>query len=229
MQQKVTNKVFYIIQSSYQEIKNFKYVKELLIGIGLLVGMIVGFLLYRVYAVYQEQKSQEILGQYIGEYNQIKDGDPADWQRIASLFQQGSEQYSNSHLTPYFTLFQADALLKENKNQEALSLLDRAIKQASNSPLLSLIKTKHALILLDESDEVMQKNGIEELKKLAEDKKNQFRDTAQFYLGQYYWVTNSIKQAQDSWQELIDEQYKEKLGPSPWVDLAKKRLTYIVE
>ncbi len=228
-QQKVTNMMYNIVQSSYQEIKKFKYVKELLIVLCLLAGIAGSFLLYRIYAVYKEQSAQNVLAQYIQEFNQIEDGQSADWQRIAKLFQRGSEQQSRSSLAPYFLLFQAEALLRENKKQEALAAIDELIKQSANSPLLPLFKTKRSLLKLDEPDEAVQRSGLEELKKLAEDKKNQFRDTAQFYVGHYYWVNNSIEQAQAIWQTLVDEQYKEKLATSPWVGLVKEKLTHIVE
>jgi len=227
-QQKVTSMLHGIVQSSYQEIKKFKYVKGFLIVFCILGGIGSSFLLYRAYVVYREQAAQNALAQYIQEYHQIKDGKPADWQRVAALFQLGSEQQSNSYLAPYFLLFQAEALLRENKKQEALTVMDKLVEQSVNSPLLSLFKTKRALIKLDESDETVQKSGLEELEKLAENKKNKFRDTAQFYLGYYHWVNNSIAQAQTIWQTLVDDQYKEKLAPSPWLDFVKKKLEYIV-
>ncbi len=222
-QQKVTTMVYDITQSLYQEIKKFKYTKELLISACLLIGAILSFLSYKMYVVYREQKAQRIFGQYITEYHQVKNGSSTDWQRLANLFEQGSKEQSNSYLSPYFILFQVDALVKEGKRQEALAGLDTVIQQATSSPLLTLIKTKRALILLDDVDEIARTRGLEELKELAEDKKNQFRDTAQFYLGQYYWSVNSIEQAEDVWQTLKDEQYKEKLAASPWLELTKTR------
>ncbi len=229
VQQKVTSMMHGIVQSSYQEIRKFKYVKELLILFCILGSIGSSFFLYRVYVVYREQAAQNALAQYVQEYHQIQDGKPADWQRMAALFQLGSEQQSNSYLAPYFLLFQAAALLRENKKQEALTVMDKLVERSAHSPLLPLFKTKRALIKLDEPDEVMQKNGLEELERLAENKKNKFRDTAQFYLGSYYWVNNSIAQAQKIWQTLVDDQHKEKLAPSPWVDLVKKKLKHIVK
>jgi len=229
VQQKVTTMMHGIIQSSYQEIRKFKYVKELLILLCILGGIGSGFLLYRVYVVYREQAAQNALAQYVQEYYQIEDGQQADWQRMAELFQLGSEQQSNSYLAPYFLLFQVEALLRENKKEEALTVMDKLVEKSVHSPLLPLFKTKSALIKLDELDEVVQKSGLEELEELAENKKNKFRDTAQFYLGSYYWVNNSIVQAQKIWQTLVDDQYKEKLAPSPWVDLVKKKLEHIAE
>ena len=229
VQQKVTSIMHSIVQSSYQEIKKFKYIKELLILLCILGSIGSGFFFYRIYVVYREQTAQKALAQYVQEYHQIQDGKPADWQRIAALFQLGSEQQSNSYLAPYFLLFQATALLRENKQQEALLVMDKLVEQSVHSPLLPLFKIKRVLIKLDESDEIMQKSGLEELEKLAKNKKNKFRDTAQFYLGYYYWANSYVAQAQKIWQILVDDQYKEKLAPSPWVDFVKKKLEHIVE
>ena len=229
VQQRVTSMMHRIVQSLYQEIRKFSYVKELFIVLCILGGIGSGFLLYRIYVVYREQAAQNVLAQYVQEYHQMQNAQPADWQRVAKLFQLGSEQQSNSYLAPYFLLFQAEALLREDKKQEALTVMDKLVEQSVNSPLLLLFETKRALIKIDEPDETVQKSGLEELERLAENEKNKFRDTAQFYLGYYYWVNNSIAQAQKIWQILVDDQYKEKLAPSPWVDLVKKKLEHIIE
>jgi len=138
----------------------------------------------------------------------------------------GCEQHKSSALAPYFLVFYADALFKDGQKEEALEKLDRAVQTLpKGSPLLSLYKTKQALIHLDDS--WTQEAGLQELKALADDEGNSNRDMALYYLGLYYWTQDKVNDAQMIWQQLVDAFKHEKFGASPWAARAKTKLETI--
>ena len=130
---------------------------------------------------------------------------------------------------PYYLSFQADGLLKQGKKNEAIGVMDEMIQHMPvSSPLLPLFKTKRALIKLDSDDEAIQQEAVQELEVLAKDSDNQFQDLAQFYLGRYYWSNDQIVEAKQVWQQLVDEQRKQRLAPSPWAEEVKNVVETII-
>lgn len=207
-----------ISQSLHDKSKPWmKYVRYAVYG--LLVAFFLGlsFTVYRWYVVMRESRAQVTFANYIEEFQQAKTD--ADYDTAATMFKLGYDQHSWSYLAPYFLTFQADALLKQDKKQEALAVLNEAIPQLSSSPFENLYKTKQALIQLDLQDE----QGLAQLTALANDKNNSNRDMALFYLGLYHWVNDSVAQAKSVWQQLIEE-FPERTNQSPWVKQAQTRL-----
>lgn len=96
------------------------------------------------------------------------------------------------------------------------------------SPVISLYKIEQALIQMDSADQTIQTIGLNALTELAEDTNNIYRDSAQFYLGRYYWAMDNITAARKVWQQLVDEQRDEKLAPSPWVSFVQDKLNTII-
>jgi len=119
-------------------------------------------------------------------------------------------------------------LLNQNKREEALTTLDTMINTMPESIMLSLYQTERALIQLDSDDESVKSTGLNTLISLAHDTNNKNRDTAQFYLGGYYWAKNDINAAREIWQQLVDEQHDEKLAPSPWMSLVQDKLNITI-
>jgi cytochrome c-type biogenesis protein CcmH/NrfG len=99
------------------------------------------------------------------------------------------------------------------------------IKDMAGSPLIALYEMERALIQLDSADDKFQQAGLQTLQALADDKNNTHRDSAQYYLGNYYWAHNDVDKAHDIWQKLVDEQRDEKLAPSPWVQQVQQQLS----
>ena len=85
-----------------------------------------------------------------------------------------------------------------------------------------------ALIQLDSADESLKSSGLDTLKNLASDQHNTYRDSAQFYLGRYYWAMDEVDAARTVWQQLVDEQHDEKLAPSPWVHYVQDKLNITI-
>ena len=158
------------------------------------------------------------------EYEIMSQDKNPEWDALLQKFEKNYEKHSNSSLLPYYLGYKVRILLHQNKKDEALATLDTVIADISGSPILPLYQMEQALMQLDSADEALKTTGLDALKKLAQDTSNAYRDSAQFYLGRYYWATNDIDAARAIWQQLVDEQHDEKLAPSPWVQYVQDKL-----
>lgn len=192
----------------------------MLLGAGVLCVLL--FWAYRWYVISREEGVQKIFSEQVIEFGKART--EGQYETMALDFKSGHDQYANSHVAPYFTAYEVDALLKLGKKEEALAALDELIASLSSSnPLMSVYKIKRALLKSDFDDTATREAGLKELQELANDKKNQNRDLAQFYLGLHYYVADDLSQAKKIWQELIEFSLESK-NPSPWADQAKQRL-----
>ncbi|MDP3889301.1 MAG: hypothetical protein Q8Q25_02025 [bacterium] len=227
----VTTAFSYAFRSLYIAIAEkgnpLKYSKQWGIAFGIVVLLGAGFLGYRWYDVSKQQDAHKQFADSIREYDlAMQKG--KDWNSIEVLFKSGAQQQKNTTFGPFFLAFQAQALLRQGKKDEALQVMDSIIQTLpSQNPLLPLFKTKRALIRIDMADEQIKNAGIQELTELAHDTKNEQKDMALFYLGFYYWVTDNLSEAKKVWQELV-EQYRDVVAPSPWAQRAQSKLDQIV-
>jgi cytochrome c-type biogenesis protein CcmH/NrfG len=218
---------FFDSQGSYVK----RYIRIIGITIGAFLALTAGYFVYRWYVVSREQNAHAAIANYMHDFQLAMKADtPAEWQRIDGLLALGYKQYKDSNLAPFFLLLRADALVRQDNAVEAVNVLQNAIHELSaRSPIMPLFKTKKALILVDSKDEIMQKEGVQDLIQLARDKNNQCNDVALFYLGRYYWTHDNVQDAKKAWQELVDSNAMEKAYPSPWAAEAKKALKQIIQ
>ena len=205
---------------------SFKYSREVTIVLTIAVAGLAGWWGYKWWNQQREAAAQKSFSECLYTYQEALQGKDESWSNAATLLGIGYEQHKSSALAPYFLVFCADALFKDGQKEEALEKLDRAIQTLpKSSPLLSLYKTKQALIHLDDS--WTQEAGLQELKALADDEGNSNRDMALYYLGLYYWTQDKVNDAQMIWQQLVDAFKHEKFGASPWAARAKTKLETI--
>ena len=182
-----------------------------------------GFYGYRWYRSSQEEVAQRIFSQNVQEYERVaQEGKKEDWASVEMLFKIGYGQYSHSAFAPFFLLYQAEAMIKQDKNDQAREVLAKAVDaMSSSSDLYPLFKIKGALMTMDSN----APEAVAQLKALATDSSSHFSDAAAYYLGQYYWINNDEKQARQVWQKMIDAtKTDKKLGQSPWASLAQATL-----
>ncbi len=198
----------------------------------LIVGLIVFFIAvalgYMFWMNEHNKSAQRYFGALVMEYNRAKQDKDVDFQLLLKKFEKGYQQYSRSSLLPYYKDYAVNILMHQHKNEEALALLDTMLSDMQASPLLPLYQMERALIALDMADVQIQEKGKEALVALAQDKLNPFKDSAQFYLGRYYWTHDNVTLAKEVWQTLVDEQADQKAAPSPWVQQVKDYLTLVV-
>ena len=213
--------------------EKFRYSRELFMAAGLCMAMFVGYMGYRWFVVSRNQTAQKAFSEYVQDYQlALKENNPQEWDRLASLFAFGWNQYSSSSLAPYFLLIQSDIQLHQGKRDESVATLTQAIKGLSDTKMTAMLEIKRALIQLDSDDQTVSEAGLQELVRLArashsdlnDYRVNPYRDMALFYLGRYYWAHNKIDEAQKTWQELVDGELIDKSNQSPWVNEAKATL-----
>jgi len=205
-----------------------KNARHVLLIIGLILFFISVACGYMLWMNEQNKAAQRYFGLLIMEYNQVKQEQDFDWQNLLTKFEKGFDKHSRSSLLPYYKDYAVNILLKQNKKNEALALLDSIILDTQASPLSSLYKMERAIMALDMPEADMKQLAEDSLMALADDQSNQFRDSALFYLGRYYWEKNNIPLARKTWQKLVDEQKDEKVAPSPWADQVKDYLSLII-
>ena len=194
-----------------------------------LVLLIVFFFAHRLWVANREQSAQYDFSALMAEYeNMSREKDP-QWSALLEKFETNYKKHSHSSLLPYYLGYKVQILLAQDKRDEALATLDRMIADMPGSPMIALYEMERALIQLDSTDDAMNSIGLDALKMLAQNNDNMFRDSAQYYLGRYYWAQNQIDDAaREVWQQLVNEQRDEKIAPSPWVNQVQEQLGLMI-
>jgi len=192
--------------------------------LSVLVVLIVLFFSYTLWVANREQSAQYDFSTLVAEYDvMVREKDP-QWALLLDKFEKNYEKHSRSSLLPYYQEYKVNILLKNGDKDAALVTLDSMINDMQSSPILALYEMQRALIKLDSADVAVISAGLTSLKNLADDTNNIYRDSAQFYLGRYYWATDRIDLARNVWQHLVDEQQDEKIAASPWVSQVQELL-----
>jgi predicted negative regulator of RcsB-dependent stress response len=207
-----------ISKSVFAQSRHFFMVLSVL---AVLVGL---FFSYRLWVAKREQAAQYDFSALIAEYDAMSREKNPQWAPLLEKFEKNYEKHSSSSLLPYYQGYKVNILLKQGDKSAALTTLDSMITNMQSSPIVALYEMERALIKLDSADAEMNAIGLTSLKILAEDSNNIFRDSAQFYLGRYYWATDQIDLARTVWQQLVDEQRDEKIAASPWVNQVQELL-----
>jgi tetratricopeptide (TPR) repeat protein len=172
---------------------------------------------YSWYNASRERMAEKDFSSYVQQYYRaLSAPQSAAWDQLASLFDVGYVQHRSSELGPYFLAFQAEALLQQNKYQEALDVLKNLLSALpESSPFYALFRVKYNLILLDQPEHSGHQAALEALREIGSDKTNSAFEGALFYLGRYYFAHHDLEKARAFWQELrataVDE------NPSPLI------------
>ena len=200
-----------------------RYVQMVMIAVLLAVtsgGLYFGYTSYRSY---RNKEAQKILSVCLEEYSRAINGATELWPTVEMNCQLGYEQNSSSDLAPYFLAIKVEALVHQGKKEAVQPLLDTMMNGLSvSSPLYHLYQTQKALIELDSDDANNAKKGLETIKSLAENKQNNSRDIALYYLGLYYWTHDQIADAREPWQELVQQ-----FPMSPWTKPVSVKLLQV--
>ena len=202
--------------------------KPLAIVLSFGLGLAVISFGYKLWSAKKERDAQYDFSALMTEYETISQDKDPEWDVLLEKFEKNYEKHSGSSLLPYYLSYKVRILLNQNKREEAIATLDTMIAAMPGSVMLSVYQMEKALIQLDSTDESVQSIGLETLISLANDAQNNYRDSAQFYLGRYYWAHDDIDAARAVWQQLLDEQRDEKLAPSPWVSVVQDKLNITI-
>lgn len=218
-----TNSIFGTISSTIQAQS-----KSLSIVFFCAVTLLVASFGYKLWSAKKERAAQYDFSALMTEYETMSQDKNPEWDALLTKFEKNYEKHSGSSLLPYYLGYKVRILLHQDKRDEALATLDTMITDMPGSPVIALYKMERALMQLDSADEATKEAGLSALHTLAHDAHNDYRDSAQYYLGRYYWAQNDIHAAKQIWQQLVDEQRDEKLAPSPWVQHVQDKLALTI-
>lgn len=202
----------------------FAQSKPFFMALSVLMVLMVLFFTHKLWVTKREQAAQYDFSALITEYDLMSREKNPQWAPLLDKFEKNYAKHSSSSLLPYYQGYKVNILLKQGDKDAALAVLDSMITDMQSSPIVALYEMERALIRLDSADAAMSVVGLNTLKSLADDANNMFRDSAQFYLGRYYWAMNEINSARVVWQQLVDEQRDEKIAASPWVGQVQELL-----
>jgi len=224
--------------ATLQEQYSAKYVKEVMIGLGLLVALGGGYMLNRWYTQHREQKAFEALCEVVVSFNQTQRAtqglDPAkdqekieqSWNDTLLLLDALYKEHMGSYLAPYFLAFKAQVVLeKDHDLAQSMQILDEALPHMSkNSELGSLFHMKRIKMGFDSEDEKVKEQSLHNLMEIAQDASSFAQQEAQYLLGVYYASQGQVAKAQATWKELVTTADVVALVKSPWVKLAQEKL-----
>lgn len=197
--------------------------KAVLLISGIVIGLAVGGGVYWYIArTNQQELAQAALSEVLNETVRAQQNAEL-WPEIEVAARTGYQQYSSTSLAPYFLAVQADALIQQNKNNEALALMKESLAQLSQtSPLYFLYATKQARVMLDSEDEKVKTQGLEQLISLSKNYNNLQADETLYYLGSYYINSGEKEKAITAFNEIIELTKNQTDYPSPWTRLAQE-------
>ena len=200
-----------------------KYRTYFLVGaLGLATVLGVGVYWY-FYSIKYEQSAMQAFSEVLVEYNRGVEASEI-WPEVEVSAKTGYKQYSHSSLAPFFLGLQVDALLGQQKHDEALSVMKMMLeKLSSRSRVFHLYKIKEARMKLDSAEPAVQSDGLQQLVALTNDKNNSYQDQALYFLGMYYESHDQKDKAQEIWQQLSALKSSDANAVSPWVLLAEQR------
>ena len=221
--------VFRVVFSNmYQSVRQYKdeiskpHARAFMLVVGLVVVSFGSFRGYRWYINNREAAAQKTLSEAMQLYNNAWDT-PSTWPDVSSALSVGYDQNSSSYLAPFFQFFQAQALVQQGNQREAIALMDKVLKRLpDSSSFFSFYQTKHALMKLDVDDQAIRASGLKQLEQQANNKNSGARAVALFHLGYYYWHTHDSEKARNAWKKLIALQQGQ--PPSPFMTLVQEKM-----
>lgn len=214
------------LQQFYASVQNEKNVRYLGILAGLIILGLAAWGGYSYMTMKRAEEAQKALSEGVAEFERAsaEEDKEAHWDDVVRGFQTGYDRYSGTWAGPYFLVYKAQALLAQNKFDEALAEMTKAVAAIKkSSPLYYFYSTKLALMKLDSKDKGLQDAGMQELIAFAENAKNPERERALYYAGYYAYGHGDVKKAQSFWVTLIQRAAPE----SSWAGLAKRKLETI--
>lgn len=210
----------------------FEEYRSLIVTVGFIVAgaalLVGGFTYHRFNVEQREQRAHAAFAECMQEYDRAFQGQDDAWLNVETLCHVAYEQHTNSVLAPFFLAYQAEALIQQKKNDEALAVMDQALAAMPSSlSVTAFYAIKRALMRLDSEDQAVKDAGLQELQALADDASNNAQDVALYYLGAYQWEQDNIDGARDTWEKLQVFAQGSRDEQSPWAVMAQDRLAVL--
>lgn len=230
--QKNMNRSYEILKKQYSA----KYVKEAVLGIGILLALFGGYFLHDFYVNHREQKAFGALIEVVDSFEKAqyasmgagvdKNKIEEEWSDTEKLLDSLYQDNMGSYLAPYFMMFKAQIELEKGGSpDEARKVVKEALGNVpQGSELFSLFDLKRIKLEFDSKDEKVREQAVKDLEEMAKDKTSYVYEEAAYLLGAYYMYKGQTDDAQNVWKELVEGADKKALVQSPWVQQAEEKL-----
>ena len=232
------NKSISSYYASLKEQYSARYLREVMIGVVVLVALGGGYFLNKFYVQYREEQAFLALSEAVDSFTQsqriAQSLDPQKdkektiqaWQNTEMLLDALHKEHMNSYLAPYFLVFKSQMVLERDGDLEkAIKLLDDAlIGIPKNSELGSLYYIKRIKMGFDSHDAAVKEKSLHDLIKITQDSNDYAFEEALYLLGEYYLSIDDVVKANESFQKLVKSADAQALLKSPWVKLAREKL-----
>jgi len=181
-----------------------------------------GFRGYRWFIARREAKAQKVFLESMQLYMEAK-ADPSKTEDVLGAFSFGYDQNKSSNLAPFFLFFKSKLLSDQGKHEEALQLMETAIKECTDKTMKQFYEVKFALMKIDLKDQTQKSEGLAQLEKIAVTE-NSGRDMALYYLGLHYWNADDVAKAREYWEKIPETKEGRIVTRSPFADRIKEKL-----
>lgn len=216
-----------------------KYVKETLLGLGILASLFLGYFLHSYYVQKREQKAFGALVEVIdsfekSQYEMLSHDKNQDQEKVVSAWQDTEvlvdalyKENSGSYLAPYFLMFKSQILLERGGDvDKARAILEEALQQVpKSSEMYSLFNLKRIKMSLDSLDEKTREQALHDLVGLTKNEEGCAFEEASYLLGSYYISMGEKDKAVKVWENVVKfADDKKTLLESPWVKQSQEKL-----
>lgn len=149
------------------------------------------------------------------------------WQSIIEVTKRAYAEHGGTSFGPFFLTTQADGYVYLGKLEEAIEILQKAVKLMPRSDVKEIYEVKLALIKLDSSTPGCVEEGLASLNKMAQQDVHPLHDYVLYQLGEYYWAAKQFEKVKHYWKLLMLKYSASSKHPSPWMSLAQPRLALL--
>lgn len=235
VQKNITN-YYQILKEQY----SVKYVKEFVLGVGIIVCLLGGYFLHGLYVKRREAKAFGALtdviesfekAQYAALSNEKDTSKMAGtWEDTEVLLDALYKEHMGSYLAPYFLLYKAEIVREKGGtlDESRKILQDALIQIPKHTPLFELFELKKIKMSFDSSDKDVKDSALKDLVDFVQDDKKVVFEDALYTLGLYYFYQGDMAKAQESFKRLVKYEDKDALIKSPWIKRAQDKLDSLV-
>lgn len=230
--QKNMNHYYELLKKQYSA----KYVKEALLGIGIILSLFGGYFLHDYYVKHREEKAFGALIEVVESFEKAqyaamgagvdKKKIEEEWSDVETLLDSLYHDNMGSYLAPYFMMFKAQIELEKGGSPDIAR--ETITKELGNIPqgseLFSLFDLKRIKLGFDSKDNKVREESLKSLEMIAKDKTSYVYEEAAYLLGAYYMHKGQSDKAHEIWKELVKDADKTALLESPWVKQAEEKL-----
>jgi len=149
------------------------------------------------------------------------------WQAVADAFGAVYADFNHVGIGVMAGAAQAQALIRLGKLDKARTVLADVLARITSPELRALYSLTYARLLMDSDVEVEQQKGVTLLSQLASTKDSAVHDSALYYLGLHYWLSDDTVSATNYWKQLVMQYDTPDKKSSPWVSKVKEKLALV--